>query len=373
MEYAAAHDMQIGMVTNYVTVRLPAKAIVESEYWRKAANNNTSFHFIMNIDDENGLDLVREYRQSERSRLHASPVSNVSVELEMFLRSSTNNIIYIEKLDEDVVSLTYKYITNYRSANSNYAQQTLALLWCDTDRRMASSYTTNVLLASHTDTKAQTVEVLSPYAFGSYLLVSESNADNRKTQLISPQDAEKINTVGVPEWAAADVGALQAASVLPSDLSGVNFNQPISRAELAAYLVRALALQSDGSALTNPFNDVSAGHTYYNDILLAYKAKLISGQTATRFAPDAPVTRQEMASLFARAMVLAGHTYSTNTDKLATLADAGQVAPWAKGVVAACLNTGIIVGTSDGRFAPEQSTSWVEAAVMLNRFYKLIH
>ena len=163
MEYAAEQNMQIGMVTNYVTVRVPAAAIVNSDYWRRAAQSSRSFHFFFELDDVHGLDLNREYRTSEQIRLSAWPVSQQSVELEMYLRGSNNNYVYIEKLDDDVLSLVYNYLTNYRTVNSRYPQQTLALLWCDTERKINSTYTTNQLLASRTNLDAQTVEVRSPY------------------------------------------------------------------------------------------------------------------------------------------------------------------------------------------------------------------
>lgn len=373
MEYAAEQNMQIGMVTNYVTVRLPAAAIVNSDYWRRAAQASRSFHFFMNIDDVHGLDLNREYRTSEQIRLSAWPISQQSVELEMYLRGSDNNYIYLEKLDDDVITIIYNYITNYRNVNSRYPQQTLALLWCDTERKINSTYTTNQLLPTHTNVDAQTAEVRSPYAHGCYLLVSQSNADNRKTQLADMAQPGRVNTTGVPAWAAADVGALQSVSVLPEDLSGVKFNQPISRAEFAAYLVNVLSLRYDGKELSNPFNDVPAGHTYYEEILLAHKAGLLSGQTANSFAPNAAISRQEMACLFTRALNLTQYEYSVDTSKLAAMPDAGKVAGWARESVAACLNTGLIAGTDGGRFAPAQTTSWTEAVVMLNRLYKLLH
>lgn len=373
MEYAAEQNMQIGMVTNYVTVRFPAAAIVNSDYWRRAAQSARSFHFFFNVDDVRGMDLSREYRTSEQIRLSAWPVSQQSVELEMYLRGSDNNYIYIEKLADDAITLIYNYLTNYRTVNSRYPQQTLALLWCDTERRINSTYTTNQLLASRTNVDAQTVEVRTPYAHGCYLLVSQSNADNRKTQLANTAEPGRVNTAGVPAWAAADVGALQAVSVVPEDLSGVKFNQPISRAEFAAYLVNVLALRYDGKELTNPFKDVPAGHTYYEEILLAHKAGLISGQTADAFAPDAAITRQEMACLFVRALNLTQQAYSTDTGKLAAMPDAGKVSGWAKESVAACVNAGLIAGTDGGRFAPAQTTSWAEAVVMLNRLYNLLH
>ena len=169
------------------------------------------------------------------------------------------------------------------------------------------------------------------------------------------------------------MGALQAVSVVPEDLSGVKFNQPITRAEFAAYLVNVLSLHYDGKELSNPFKDVQAGHTYYEEILLAHKAGLLSGQTKNTFAPDAAITRQEMACMFTRVLNVVQHEYSTDNSKLAAMPDAGRVSSWARESVAVSLNTGLIAGTDGGRFAPAQTTTWTEAVVMLNRLYKLLH
>ena len=72
-------------------------------------------------------------------------------------------------------------------------------------------------------------------------------------------------------------------------------------------------------------------------------------------------------------MSKAGHSYSTDRSKLAAMRDADQVSAWAKDSAAACLNTGLIGGTDGNRFAPQQNTTWAEAAVMLNRLYNIVH
>lgn len=373
MEYAAQQNMEIGMVTNYVTVRLPAASIVNSDYWKKAAASSRSFHFFFRVDDVKGIDLSREYRTSEQVRLGAWPVSQKTVELEMYLRGSDNTHTYIETLDSPDITIVYNYINNYRTVNSRYPQQTLAFVWCDTERKLKSMYTTNELLPTHTDIENQTMEIRTPYAFGCYLMVSQTNADNRKTQLANAAKPGQVNTSGVPAWAAADVGALQSVSVVLEDLSGKRFNEPISRGELAAYLANVLGLYNDGTALSNPFRDVAESSPYYEEILLAARAGLLSGRTADSFEPNAALTREELACLFTRALEKAGQSFSTDRSRLAAMRDADQVSAWAKDSAAACLNTGLIAGTDGNRFAPQQKTTWAEAVVMLNRLYNIVH
>lgn len=163
---------------------------------------------------------------------------------------------------------------------------------------------------------------------------------------------------------------MQRARVVPSDLTGKDFAAPISRAEFAAYIVRTLNVTA--STAKNPFTDVAAGNEYYAEILTAANAGLVAGRTANSFAPDASVTRQEMAVLFQRALNHQKMTYSVDSTKLDAMPDAADVADWAGNGAAACVNTGLIAGKDGGKFAPLATTSWAEAVVMLNRLHNMI-
>lgn len=76
----------------------------------------------------------------------------------------------------------------------------------------------------------------------------------------------------------------------------------VTRAQMAAFLVRALDL-APGTAT---FEDVPAGHTFRADIaaLAAARVTLGCNDSGTRFCPDDPVSRGQMAAFLARAGVL---------------------------------------------------------------------
>lgn len=380
LEYAAQNDLTIGIDTNFLRVEFSAKAFVESAEFTSASNSSTGFNLIIELDDAKGLDNSRD--MPDRVQLGASPVSAEGVGLNIYFRGSNNVYTYIDEL-EVPVHLLYYYQTNYRSVNRPAAEQTLALVWEDCDRRIQTTKTLNALLPSRVDTENHVLEAYSPYACGAYALVTERNVDNRKTVLTGGSSggsglaggAAAVNTKTVPAWAAGSVAILQAGGVVPSDLTGVAYSAPITRGEFAAYLVRTLKLSTSGTALTatNRFIDVKESNPYYAEILTAAGSGLVAGKTANTFEPNAGITRQEMAVLFNRALQQAKVDFSVEESKLAAMSDAAKVADWAKGGVAACLNNGLIAGKEGNRFAPQDTTTWTEAVVMLSRLYNVLN
>ena len=78
-------------------------------------------------------------------------------------------------------------------------------------------------------------------------------------------------------------------------------DRAVSRAEMAAFLIRALGLPpADGA---NPFTDDN-GHALEAEIAALQASGITSGCTATRFCPDRAVSRAEMAAFLIRALVV---------------------------------------------------------------------
>lgn len=374
MQYAAQKGLNVGVTTNNTHISFPAAAIVNSDEWTKAANASTTYNFVIEMDDDFGLNLSQDLSQAAQAKLGCTKVSPDGVGIKMYLRGGNNSYTYIYSIDQDM-TVIYDYIIGYRNANSRAPQKSLALAWADVERDFDSTKVTNVLLDSKVDLEAQTVEVRTPYTCGAYVLVSKNNADNTKTVFGStpaaPGLSGEVNTNGVAAWAAANVAMMQEAAVVPSDLSGKNLNAPITRAEFAAYIVRLVKVSGDNT-VANPFNDVKKDNPYYAEILAAANAGLVAGRTADTFAPNASITRQEMAVMFARALAHSNVVCSMDIGQLNTMPDAAKVADWAKGSAAICVNAGLIAGRDGGAFAPLATTTWTEAVVMLSRLSTMI-
>jgi hypothetical protein len=99
----------------------------------------------------------------------------------------------------------------------------------------------------------------------------------------------------------ADINAVAAAGIT-TGTTATTFspNDPVTREQMAAFLVRALAL---ADVATDAFTDDEA--SFAEDEINALAASGITkGTSATLFSPGAPVLRDQMASFLARALGL---------------------------------------------------------------------
>lgn len=373
--YAASKGLDIGVTTNYMSIKFPATAVTESAEWKKASNSTSSFNFVIELnDDYTYANLNQALSSTDKTKYGCTTFTPSGFSIEMYCRGANQSYVYLNTLNADA-TLTYNYAVEYRGASTRPAEKTLALVWTDMDRRLDSSKISTDLLTSKVDTTDKTITVKTPYTCGAYMMVGQTNKDNTKTVFTetaaTPGLDGTVNTSGVPAWAAASVALMQEASVVSSDLSGVDFTAPITRAEFAAYIARLLNVPQTVSG-GNPFRDVSSTDTYYKEILAASNAGLVAGRDTDVFAPNAHITRQEMAVMFARALNYAQVASSMDTAKLLAMPDAGKVASWAQGSAAICVNAALIAGKDGGAFAPLDNTTWTEAVVMLSRLSNMI-
>lgn len=133
----------------------------------------------------------------------------------------------------------------------------------------------------------------------------------------------------------------------------------LTRAQTAALLTRLLELPAGTAAFAD-----TAGHWAEADIAAAAAAGLVQGREADLFAPDAPVTRQELALMLHRA---AGSP-SADSAVLNGFSDAKTVAPWAKKAMAWAVDQGILTG-SGGRLLPGSTTTRAQAVALLDRYH----
>jgi len=101
-----------------------------------------------------------------------------------------------------------------------------------------------------------------------------------------------------------------------------------------------------GTDITNTFVDVPASHLYAQAISWATEQSIINGVTATSFAPDRYITRQEVAVLIYRL-----HT-SPAVDGSLHFIDFSDIAPWAYEAVLFMVSNGFMRGVSHTVFAP---------------------
>ena len=123
---------------------------------------------------------------------------------------------------------------------------------------------------------------------------------------------------------------------------------------------------------TTPFTDLTA-NWYKPAILWAYQNNVVAGTSPTTFAPDQPVTREQIAVILTQYMfhVLKMERTWTPAD-LSTFPDGAQVSSWAKEAMQDAVALGLINGTkaSDGLvyLDPQGSAARQQVATILMNF-----
>lgn len=170
-------------------------------------------------------------------------------------------------------------------------------------------------------------------------------------------------------WAKSSIDLL-ASKLIITGTSNDTFapSQSITRAEFAALITRSLGLASVNGETT--FKDVNGAAWYAGAIRTAAAAGLISGYTDGTFKPGSPITRQEMASVLAKAIKFTGKTLNAEPSVLAKFNDVASIPAWSKAAITEIAAEGIIQGMNDGSFAPQKLATRAEAATMLEKTLK---
>lgn len=169
-------------------------------------------------------------------------------------------------------------------------------------------------------------------------------------------------------WARGELETLQNSSLIPPSL-WANYQSNITRAEFAQLMVSVYE-QVKGTTLpvstSAGFRDID-NHRLADAIRKAYGAELLSGRSATEFAPDAEVTRQEAAKMFCTLIEkMQGITIPTAANRLSYYEDAYDVGTWAEPYVAYAHDHDIMQG-SNNRFSPMGKMTREQAMLIVAR------
>ena len=119
------------------------------------------------------------------------------------------------------------------------------------------------------------------------------------------------------------------------------------------------------------FNDVEIGRWYAPFVEWAAQHGVVSGTGNGRFEPNAPITREQMASIVARYVQSTGATLPTITDPV-VFKDMDAVSGWALEGVELMRMTGIISGDEKGYFNPLGQATRAQAATVFTQLREAI-
>lgn len=170
-------------------------------------------------------------------------------------------------------------------------------------------------------------------------------------------------------WAKNDI-ELMASRHIAKGISETNFGPDIkmTRAQFAALLLRVLGLQEE-QIQASSFTDVPLNAWYASAVETAFKAGLVGGISQTEFAPEANITREQMA-----VMIMRAYSKLTGTDyeklKLTTkqrFADESAISSWAHQAVILANDLKIVGGMTETTFVPKADATRAQGVVMIKR------
>lgn len=122
----------------------------------------------------------------------------------------------------------------------------------------------------------------------------------------------------------------------------------------------------------SPFGDVSAGAWYADAVIWAEANDIVNGVSATRFDPNAPVTREQLATMLYRYAQYRHYNTSAGANtNILSYYDANHISEYAFSALQWVCGEGIVDGTGNGYLSPQGQATRAQLAAMLMRFCTL--
>ena len=148
--------------------------------------------------------------------------------------------------------------------------------------------------------------------------------------------------------------------------SGTTFepNATLTRAMMATVL---WAMEGNPTAGSGSYTDVSSGDWYYNAVRWATGAGVVNGVGDNTFAPNDPLTREQMAVMLYAYAVYKGYDTAAST-AAESFNDSGEISGWALTAMNWAVDNGLLGGKPGNLLDPTGSATRAEIATILRNF-----
>lgn len=170
------------------------------------------------------------------------------------------------------------------------------------------------------------------------------------------------------EWARESIERLYEKGIV-NGKSATEFapNDNVTREEFVKMLVCALGLSGEGEI---DFNDVKNDAWYYDYIVKAVSLGVVNGKDNGSFGVGDDITREDMAAMVLRAVnAVMGSVEYNGSD--ASFADAEEISSYAKDAVNVLSGFNVLNGYN-GSFMPKNKATRAETAVVIDRLITLV-
>lgn len=169
-------------------------------------------------------------------------------------------------------------------------------------------------------------------------------------------------------WTENYVNRLSDKGIIGAEPDGkFNPDQPVSRAQFAAWLVKVLGLENQQTPAASSYADVKTTDWFFKSVEIARQNNIMSGY-ADGFRPNAHIQRAEMLALVARLLRTAAPDQAQVNTELAKFKDASAVPEWAKTAVVQDVLAGVYVNeAAPDELKPTADATRGECAAILGK------
>lgn len=192
------------------------------------------------------------------------------------------------------------------------------------------------------------------------------------------------NTMVYAKWTEAPVSGLPFGDVKTADwfyndvkyvydkgmMAGTAADVFAPNATTTRAMIVTILYRLEGSPAvtgTSAFVDVPAGQWYTDAVNWAAANQIVKGTSATTFAPNASITREQMAAILYRYAQYKGYDVTKKAD-LSGYSDNGQVSAYAKDALAWANAAKLINGVTNTTLAPQGNATRAQVSAILHRF-----
>lgn len=192
----------------------------------------------------------------------------------------------------------------------------------------------------------------------------------QKSHTISAAFSKTYPDVTKDDWFKESVYFVTARGMMSGTGDGkFNPNAPMTRGMFVTALGN-LANANISAYKTSSFTDVDTGAYYLGHAEWAVKNNIVTGTSATTFAPNQAITRQEMAVIMQNYAKAIGYNLSSARTET-VFADSANIEKWAKPAVKEMQMAGVMMGKNGNNFDPTATATRAEGSAVLRRFAAL--
>lgn len=147
-------------------------------------------------------------------------------------------------------------------------------------------------------------------------------------------------------------------------------NTNMTRAQFVQVFANISNVDTSNKNVSSSFSDVPSGKWYSAAVKWAAENGVVNGIGNGKFAPEDPVTREQMCVMLVNYVEkFQKETLETTVDTK-TFDDDSKIASWAKDSVYKCAKAGLVNGVGNNMFDPQGTTTRAQGATFFSNFYK---